>query len=289
MVDALDVVAPWTMLMDDGQYKDMRSGEKKEALTRLLEFARSGDFGGEFRAGQDYAKPLGNYDVSPIEKQGQSLLFNLLQSGNPEMLNFANDKIKALSDFNFDLSKYDPRKDTSIFDAYKAQADRQTKEGFDTIKRNAGFLGNLYSSDTIRSISDYQTKNNENQNSILAGLYDKFAEREINAKYQQLQTSLAQIPLAMQSSAAQESNTQGRINSAFQYGGLDRSLADLSAQRQYQAWLARRQEALVPQNALTTLAGSSSETVYEPSKWSQLLNLAAMAGGKAAGAYMAGG
>jgi len=219
---------------------------------------------------------LGNYETSGIEKKGLTQLFDLISSGNPEMLSYANDKIKGLSD----LSKYDPRSDTSIFDAYKGRVDRQTQEGFDSIKRNAAFGGNLYSSDTVKSLSDYQTKNNEVLGSKLAELYDNFAQRELS-------TRLATIPLAMNSATTAENIKQNRIGSAFQYGGLERSLADTKAQREYLDWLRQREEKGQRLSAYTTLAGSSRDTTYEPSKWSGLLNAMASGGGMLMGQGLA--
>lgn len=254
-----------------GGVKDYTTDTKRWAEDMLSKFATTGKLG-NYQVAEKYNDPLGNYDKSNTENLAQSKLLGLLSSADPAMLDFADSQIKSLGN----LDQYDPRNETGIFDAFKGTVQRQTQEGMDNIKRNAAFGGSLYSTDTIKNLSNYQAKSNESLTSKLAELYDSFVNRKIS-------TTLSSIPLALQSGTAREGINSSRIGTAFQYGGLDRSLADTKAQREYQAWLNQRSEYPQMLSALSSLTGSTADLASTPSKWSSLLNSLAGAGGMVTG------
>jgi len=237
--------------------------EVANSWDKLREFGISGKLG-DYTAGADYGGPLGNYDKSAAESQGQSLLMNLLQSGRPEMFDAATGELKNL----LTTSTYDPYNEKGLFKGFAESVDRSTRESTDALKRAASFGGNLFSKDTAVRLGNLQEQGLQQKSNKLAELYDTFAQRRLSA-----------VPLALQAGQAQESLDQGRIGASFQYGGLDRSLADAKAKAGYADFLRKQGEKQAQIGALQSVAGGYPGQTYSPSPYESVLQMLATVGG----------
>ena len=236
--------------------------EVANSWDKLREFGISGKLG-DYTAGADYGGPLGNFDKSAAESQGQSLLMNLLQSGRPEMFDAATGELKNL----LTTDTYDPYNEKGLFKGFAESVDRSTRESTDALKRAASFGGNLFSKDTAVRLGNLQEQGLQQKSNKLAELYDTFAQRRLSA-----------VPLALQAGQAQESLDQGRIGASFQYGGLDRSLADAKAKAGYADFLRKQGEKQAQIGALQSVAGGYPGQTYSPSPYEGVLQMLATVG-----------
>jgi len=132
-----------------------------------------------------------------------------------------------------------------MFDPFKQQVERQVRDSNTALKRNAGFAGNLYSTNTIRSLGDIEARGNETLTAQLAALTNSALDRRLQA-----------VPIAYAGGTAQEDITQGRIAAANQFGGLERALKNAGIEQGNAETLRRRNESLMPLDALKTVAGT---------------------------------
>lgn len=237
--------------------------EVADAWNKLRNFGMTGKIG-DYTAGMAYGGDLGNYDKSTAESQGQNLLMSLLQSGRPEMFDAATGEIKNL----LTTDTYDPYNEKGLFKGFADSVDRSTRESTDALKRAAAFGGNLFSKDTAVRLGNLQEQGLQQKSNKLAELYDTFAQRRLSA-----------VPLALQAGQAQESINQNRIGSAFQYGGLDRSLADAKAKAGYADFLRMQGEKQAQIGALQSVAGGYPGQTYSPSPYESVLQMLATVGG----------
>lgn len=237
--------------------------EVADAWNKLRNFGMTGKIG-DYTAGMAYGGDLGNYDKSTAESQGQNLLMSLLQSGRPEMFDAATGEIKNL----LTTDTYDPYNEKGLFKGFADSVDRSTRESTDALKRAAAFGGNLFSKDTAVRLGNLQEQGLQQKSNKLAELYDTFAQRRLSA-----------VPLALQAGQAQESINQNRIGSAFQYGGLDRSLADAKAKAGYADFLRKQGEKQAQIGALQSVAGGYPGQTYSPSPYESVLQMLATVGG----------
>ncbi len=241
----------------------LETEEQRLARVKLMGFADTGKFG-DFTAGAEVPLGYGDYGMTGIEGQGQSALQDLLNQGLPSQY-AAGDN--ALMDF----LKTDPTDVSAQYDPFKTQVQRQMKESDRALKRNAGFAGNLYSTDTIRGLGDIQARGNETLTSQLASLTDSALNRRLQA-----------IPLAYQSAAGQQEAKLNQINASQQYGSLTRQLNDASIKARDAELLRRRQELQLPIQAAQTVAGQTANygvPSVQTSPYGDLLGLVGQIGG----------
>jgi hypothetical protein len=238
--------------------------EQGEARRRLLDFADTGRFG-QFRAGEDVPLGYGDYGITGIEQQGQDALQNMLNSGISKQYSVGD---AALADY----LKTDPTDVSAQFDPFNNQVNRQIADSERALKRSAGALGNLYSTDTIRGLGDIQARGNETKASQLASLTDNALNRRLQA-----------IPLAYQSAEAQQSAQLRQIDASQNYGALTRQLNDASIKARDAELLRRRNELQLPIQAATAVAGQQANfgvPSIQTNPYGDLLGLAGQIGGQ---------
>lgn len=216
----------------------LQSKEQKKARQMLNDFARTGRFG-SFTAGQDLGLGIGDYNMTDPERTGLSTLQNLLRSGIPEQYRLGDDALR-------DLLNPSPEAIEAQFSPFKTIVDRQLRDSSDALKRRASFAGNLYSTDTIRSLGDIEARGNETLTAKLAELTNEALNRRLQA-----------IPLAFRSGAEQEDIAMGRIGASQTYGSLTRRLNDERIKSRDAEILRRRQELQLPIQAASNVAGSN--------------------------------
>jgi len=242
----------------------LETPEQEAARRKLMDFANTGKFG-NFTAGKAIPLGYGDYGMTGIEGQGQSALQDLLNQGLPSQY-AAGDA--ALADY----LKTDPADVAAQYDPFKTQVQRQIKESNRALKRNAGFAGNLYSTDTIRNLGDIENRGNETLTSELARLTDNALNRRLQA-----------IPLAYQSGEAQQAAQLAQIQASQQYGGLTRQLNDASIKARDAEILRRRQEMQLPIQVAQTVTGQQSNfgvPSINTSPYGDLLGLVGQIGGQ---------
>lgn len=242
----------------------LETPEQSAARRKLNKFSDTGKFN-NFTAGAEVPLGYGDYGMTGIESQGQSALQDLLNQGLPSQY-AAGDA--ALADF----LKTDPTDVSAQYDPFKTQVQRQIKESDRALKRNAGFAGNLYSTDTIRNLGDIQARGNETLTSEMARLTDSALNRRLQA-----------IPLAYQSGEAQQAAQLGQIQASQQYGGITRQLNDASIKARDAELLRRRQELQLPIEAAKTVAGQTANygvPSINTSPYGDLLGLVGQIGGQ---------
>ena len=241
----------------------LETPEQRAARQKLMGFANTGTFG-NFTAGTEVPLGFGDYNMTGIEGQGQSALQGLLKQGLPSQYAVGDNAL-------MDYLKTDPTDVAAQFNPFKTQVERQIKESNRALKRNAGAMGNLYSTDTVRNLGDIQERGNETLISELARLTD-------NALQRRLQT----IPLAYQSGEAQQAARLNQIEASQRFGGLTRELNDASIKARDAELLRRRQELQLPIEAAKTVAGQQAEfgvPSASVSPYGDLLGIVAQIGG----------
>lgn len=242
----------------------LETPEQRAARQKLMGFADTGTFG-NFTAGAEVPLGYGDYGITGIEKQGQTALQDLLNQGLPS--GYAQGDA-ALADY----LKTDPTDVSAQYDPFKTQVQRQIKESNRALKRNAGFTGNLYSTDTIRNLGDIEARGNETLTAQLANLTDSALNRRLQA-----------IPLAYQSGEAQQAAKLNQIQASQQYGALTRQLNDASIKARDAELLRRRQELQLPIDAAKTVAGQTANygvPSINTSPYGDLLGLVGQIGGQ---------
>lgn len=242
----------------------LETPEQAAARKKLNEFSNTGKFG-DFIAGAEVPLGYGDYSMTGIESQGQSALQDLLNQGLPSQY-AAGDA--ALADY----LKTDPTDVSAQYNPFKAQVERQIAESNRALKRNAGFAGNLYSTDTIRGLGDIQARGNETLTAEMARLTDAALNRRLQA-----------IPLAYQSGEAQQAAKLNQIQASQQYGALTRQLNDASIKARDAELLRRRQELQLPIDAAKTVAGQTANygvPSINTSPYGDLLGLVGQIGGQ---------
>lgn len=251
----------------------MMTPEQKAAMAKLGNFAQTGTYG-DFTAGAQVPLGYGDFNATGIENQGQSALQDLLKNGIPEQYRMGDE---ALAGF----LKNDPASIKAQFDPFADQVNRQVSESNRALTRNAGFAGNLYSTDTIRKLGDVQARGNETLTAELARLTDSAAERRLRA-----------VPLAYQSAEMQQGAKLQQISASQQYGALTRQLNDASIKARDAEILRRREELKMPIQAAQGLMGTNVNygipSVKNQSPYADLLGMVGQVGGTALGSYAGG-
>lgn len=247
----------------------LETPEQRNARQLLMRYATTGQIGDNFTAGEDIGLAQGNYGMTGLEQQGQSALQALINSGTPAGY--------AVSDrATADLMNTSTEGLAAMFSPFSAIADRNNALAESSAKRSAAFGGNLYSSDTIRNLGDVNAKTAETKNAELARLTEGALNRKLSA-----------AGLAQQSAAGQENISRNRIADTFNYGSLERNLANAKVQEQNTEALRRRQEVLGQLQGATAVSGANvqwgvpSVTTQNPNPYLDFLKMAMQMGGAA--------
>ncbi|MBK9694928.1 MAG: hypothetical protein IPO76_05990 [Elusimicrobia bacterium] len=218
----------------------LETPEQAAARRKLMGFADTGKFG-DFTAGAEVPLGYGDYGITGYEQQGLSNLQQLLSQDIPEQYRLGDDALQA-------YLATDPTDVSAQFDPFKQQTERQIADSNRALKRNAGFAGGLYSTNTIRQLGDIQARGNETLTSELARLTDSALNRRLQA-----------IPLAYQSAEAKRNAAIQNVAASQQYGSLTRKLNDAAIKARDAELLRRRQELQLPIQAAQSVAGQSSQ------------------------------
>jgi hypothetical protein len=255
----------------------LETPEQGQARKSLLSFADTGKYG-NFTAGEAYGGSLGNFNLTQPEQTGLSNLNSLTSSGLPESYTLGQDEIAKF----LGGTSYDPLDPNGLYANYKKTAESNAVDSRASLKRDLSFNKNLSGSDTVNQFGDLERRNTQDINNTLAQIYDTYIQRRLSA-----------IPLALQAGQGEEAIKQGRISSAFQYGGLERSLQNLEADKQYQEFIRQRGEKQLPLQALQAVVGSNSNfgvanaSIPQTSPWAALSTSLSQAGGYGLGQYFA--
>lgn len=256
----------------------METPEQSQARKSLLDFANTGTLG-KFTAGTPYSGSFGNFNLTGTEQMGLSNLNSLMGSGMPTSYGLGQDEIAKF----LGGTSYDPMDPNGLYANYKKTADMNAIDSRGALKRDLSFNKNLAGSDTVNQFSDLEHRNTQDINNTLAQIYDTYIQRRLGA-----------IPLALQAGQGEEAIKQGRISSAYQYGGLERSLENTRADKEYQEFIRQRGEMAMPLQAMGNVAGTNTQfgipsvTVPQTNSWDQLMQLISQGGGFALGNKMAG-
>jgi hypothetical protein len=249
----------------------LETPEQRAARQMLLKYATTGQVGG-ITAGQDVGITPGDYSMTGTEQTGLGQLNDYITSAMPEGYGMANDSIRGLLDTS--TSGLD-----TMFSPYKALAEREQRTAEDTAKRSAGFMGNLYSTDTVRKLGDVSAKTAEGNMATLAGLTNDALNRRLSA------TGLAQT-----SGSLEEQSKRNKISDAMQFGALQRDLNNQRVQDANAEKLRRRQEIMGQLDAAGSVSGSSvpfgvkDVQVAKPNPYMDFLQLIVSGGSRLAGA-----
>lgn len=250
----------------------LETPEQRAARQALLKFGQTGTYGG-FTAGADIGVKGPDTAMTGTELAGQSALQDLLKSGIPSQFQMGDQALAS-------ILNPDPNAISAQFDPFKAQVMREITRSNNDLKRTAGFGGNLYSTNTVKGLGDIQARGNETLTAQLASLTNDALNRRAAA-----------IPLAYQSGTAQEGIAQNRISSAYQYGGLPRTLANQGTDAANAEAIRKRNEMLLPLNSLQSVAGQNanfgvpSVTTQNPNPMLDLLTAIVGGGSKIIAAH----
>ena len=216
----------------------LETPEQASARQKLMDFVKTGQFG-NFTIGEDLGLGDGDFNMSGQEKTGLSNLQGLLDSGMPSQFGLGN---KALEEIiNGGTAGIDAQ-----FDPFREKMKRLMGESADTYKRNAAFGKGLYSSATMKGLSNLEAQGNETMAEKLAGLTNESLNRKLSA-----------ASVAYQGGQAQEATALGRINASQQYGGLARQLNDANIKAHDAEILRRHEEMKMPLTAAANIIGQN--------------------------------
>lgn len=255
----------------------LETPEQRQARQMLMNYAQTGQIGSNYTAGQDIGIQPGNYQMTGLETQGQSALQNLINGGMPQGYQQAG---QAASDL-MDTSEAGLNK---MFSPYEAVAARQQALAESAAKRSAAITGNLYSSDTVRNLGDVAAKTAESNMATLAGLTNDALNRKLSA-----------AGLASSNATAEQNNTRQNIADAYNYGQLQRNLANQQITDANNEKLRQRQEVLNQLTGAQAVSGAPvqfgvpSVTVQNPNPYLDFLKVAAQFGGMGAANNFFGG
>lgn len=225
----------------DGDDNTVRQGplltpEQSQAQQALLNFGQTGQLG-DFRAGQAFGGSLGDFDVRQNEALAQDSLGSLLRGGLPSAIGTAQTTLNDLSSSPFDQES---------FDAFKRQALRAQSDANDILNREAAITGDRFNTGLLRERANLAERTSDALTTRLADLFNIAQNRRLNAA-----NSLASL------GGLQENINQGRIGSGFQFGGLERNLANQKAQAELNEFNRQRQERLGSIGALNSVLGNN--------------------------------
>lgn len=238
----------------------MLTKEQLQAQQMLQQLGATGSAGG-LNLGEAYDGSLGNFDMTGMESMSGNRLYDLLNSGTPEGINTARNTLTTLSD-----TKFNPDDPSSGFAAYSRQVARATGDANDALNREAAITGDRFSTSIGRQKSDLGAQQSDILATKLGELYNASQNRALQA---------AQGLGGLE--ATNENINQSRIGAGFQYGGLERDLANAEAQAKMKEFNRQRQEKLSRIDILNNVFnknvqfGQMSTTKEQPSIFSSIL------------------
>ncbi len=226
--------------------------EISDARRTLLDIAKTGrfgdlelggalegiDFGGDltgftpgaelegFDAGAGLGLSLGDFDVTDIERQGLTGIERILAGGGGQNPLLGTTRT-ALEDI-IGGEDFDP---SDSFSGFQDRLDRELRERSSDLRRESGFTGNLFSTDTIEGLGDIQARGAEAGASELSRLENEARERRFRA-----------LPIALQQAELESGIELSGIEGALRFGGLERDLSDTEAIREFNEGLRQRGE-----------------------------------------------
>lgn len=230
--------------------------EVRAAMQKLTDFYRTGRFG-DFKAGEAYKQPFVDSKPTDIEEAGLGRLSSFVTGETPDIFNVGTGAIKDL----LQGDKFDPYSPTGEFASFKENLNRELGDASTTLKRNAAYTGNLYSTSAMRDQAELAERGQELTAGKMAELYDKFVSRKLSA-----------IPLALNAGGQQQALEMAPIQASQQFGGLKRELETSRLAATYNDFLRRRDELKLPISAATTLAGGGPTSASIPNAFSGVLN-----------------
>lgn len=185
----------------------MLTDEQKSAQTQLMNLGQLYDLSGF------------NFNMSPQELKGSSLLNNYLSSGT-ENLNTAADTLTDIA-----TQTFNPQNPNSGFAAYSRQVAKAGKTASDQLSRNAAITGSRYSTSAGKDQSDLAVQQSDILASKLGQLYQSTQSQRVAAAQ-----GLGQVQ------ELQNQIQNNKIAAAYQYGTRQRDLQNQKAQLAYDEW-----------------------------------------------------
>lgn len=258
----------------------MYGPEQQAALQALQQFYQTGKLG-NYTAGEAYSGDLGDFNMTDLEKTGQSKLKDLVAGGLPELFNLGSAELKKL----LTTDTYDPYAKGGVYSGFQQAADRATQEGSTALSRNLAVTGDLYSTANAKEQGLLQERGVQSKQNKLAELYQNFSNQKLQGAGAAIDTGIKE-----------EALNQGRIELTQTVGSLQRLLSDAQAKAQYADYLRGRTELGQTVNAAQSVATTSIPygvksftTPDSPSPFSNLLNAGLKIAGQATAAYFTGG
>lgn len=236
----------WGALQPDEEtysQEPMLTDEQKAAMKKIADFINSGEFGG-FKAGSfklptvapysedtsnkitakpylesAYSGPLGNFDMTDIEKAGLGNLSSMLSSGLPSSFSAGQNVLNDLLSGN----RFNPLAEGSMYEPFKEEVKRNLAEATGGLKNKLAFSGNLYSTTTGKQARKLQEGATNTLTGKLAELYQNYGNQITSA-----------IPQALNYATTEQNLRMAPIQAAMQYGGLERNLMTAKQQADYQ-------------------------------------------------------
>lgn len=240
----------------------MLTDEQKSAQTQLMNLGQLYDLSGF------------NFNMSPQELKGSSLLNNYLVSGT-ENLDTAADTLTDIASQTFN-----PQDPSSGFAAYSRQVARAGKQASDQLSRNAAITGSRFSTSAGKDQVDLAAQQSDMLASKLGDLYQNTQAQKIAAAQ-----GLGQVQ------ELQNQITNNKISAAYQYGTRQRDLQNQKAQLAYEEWQRAENQRVSGLQSVwgkNVDWGQKSYSYSSSSPWSSLASSLLSAAGTGIGTAVAG-
>lgn len=251
----------------------MMTEEQKRAMKLLQGVADTGQYNG-MTFGEQYGGSLGNYDMTGLERMGQSNLAKLMQAGTGQ--NKMTESGQNVMHQLLTTDMYNPMSG-GAYDAYKKQARMALQDDMDALNRSLGSSGNLYS--TARIGENRRLVEGSN-----AALQSKLGDMWQNYTNQKLGMAPTAYNAGMQGIQQGENIAMNRIGASQQYGGLSRNLTNARETAAYNEWVRARAEKSQPLQYAGQVMGANANfqpTSYPTtSPWQGLFGTMADMGGQ---------
>src|SRR5574343_951967 len=250
---------------EDVQLQELLTPEQKKAREALMQYGLTGVTPSGYRAGEAYDLSRFDFGVTPYETAGLSRLFS--PSADIES---ARKIYGSMSDTTFR-----PEDESTGLGAFRKALQREVGAASDVLNREAAITGSRFGTGIQRQKTDLAAQQSEQLASKLAELFTGQQNRAMQAA-----SGLAGL----------EGLESNRLAQLFNYGGLQRELANQKAQLAYNEKQRQRDEQLATLGTLGSIFstpiqyGQTSYTIKTPSLFSKLATIATTA----AGAYFGG-
>ena len=248
----------------------LETAEQRAARQGLLDFARTGTYG-NYNAGTPYGGSLGDFGLSTLEQAGLDRVSANFNGGRGALFDSGSQVLQDL----LNTDKYNPLNNEGAVQGLTGAIDYNTKKAVTAAKRNAGYAGNLYSSDAVRTLGDVEAQGANAKGVTLANLYQSYLGQKFGA-----------APAAFNAQAQADAQDQQRLQDMFTLGSIPRNLKNAEAQANYSEFQRQRTEQSHQIDALSATAGTPSNfgvpsvSVPQENPWMDVLGLLAQFGGK---------